>query len=292
MRWGRLVYPARMAGRTPRDIWDRACEEGDRRVARSTKGEAATAFVGGIDVMVGLGITLVVSGALLAITTEDVAHVVGAMFFGIAFVAIAIGRSELFTENFLVPVVAVLARGRSKRELAKIWSISLLFNLLGITLFAALFAVEGVLPESTVEAGAFLGDKFVDRGILDGLASAIIAGTAITVFTWMSIATERDSTRVILGLLIGIVLLVPILNHSVVSFGEVMFAIFSGGTQTSVGEVALSELVAIVGNLLGGLLFVTSSRMLQVSGEPHDEAHARKQKLRSRILLPTRRSNR
>lgn len=275
---------------SPRDIWERACGEGERRLERGDAGEASTAFVGGVDVMIGLGITLVVSGAMLAITTEEIAHVIGALFFGIAFVGIVIGRSELFTENFLVPVVAVLARGRSKLALTKMWAISLVFNLLGITLFAWLFSIGGVLPENTVEAGAFLGDKFVDRGIADGLASAIIAGTAITVFTWMSVATERDSTRVLLALLIGIVLLVPTLNHSVVSFGEVMFAIFSGGTDTSVGEVARQEGVAIVGNLLGGLLFVTTTRMVQVSGEPHDPEHAEKSRLRDRILLPSRRS--
>jgi formate/nitrite transporter FocA (FNT family) len=34
----------------------------------------------------------------------EVAHLVGALAFGIAFVFVVIGKSELFTENFLVPV--------------------------------------------------------------------------------------------------------------------------------------------------------------------------------------------
>lgn len=279
-----------MSETSPRDIWERACAEGERRIERGDTGEAATAFVGGIDVMIGLAVTLVISGSMLAIVTEELAHVVGALFFGIAFVGIVIGRSELFTENFLVPVVSVLARGRSKMALAKMWTISLVFNLLGITLFAYLFSISGVLPESTVEAGAYLGDKFVEKDLINGLASAIIAGAAITVFTWMSVATDRDSTRVVLALLIGIVLLVPVLNHSVVSFGEIMFAVFTGGTDTTFLRVAEKELVAIVGNLLGGLLFVTTTRMVQVSGEPHDPDHAREQKMRDRTLLPSRRS--
>ena len=36
----------------------------------------------------------------------EAAHFFGSLFFGIAFVFIVVGRSELFTENFMVPITA------------------------------------------------------------------------------------------------------------------------------------------------------------------------------------------
>jgi formate/nitrite transporter FocA (FNT family) len=46
--------------------------------------------------------------------------VLGSLTFGIGFVFLTVGRSELFTENFLIPVAAVLSRHASKRSVARL----------------------------------------------------------------------------------------------------------------------------------------------------------------------------
>lgn len=278
-------------GTLPRDMWDQGFEEGERRIKRSFVGHASTGFIGGIDVMLGLALVVVLSGALLAVTTEELSHAIGALPFGVAFVFISIGKSELFTENFLVPVGAVLAGRGTRRELVNMWGMTLLFNLVGITLFAWILSIDGVLPESAYEAAGFLGDKFAERGVGEGLASAIAAGTALTLFTWMSLAVTSDGAKVALGLIIGYVLLLPVLNHAVVSFGEAMIAVFAGTTDAGFWDIASREAIAIVGNLIGGIGFVTTLRLVQVSGEPHDQDHANRQQRKRRIFLPWQRSD-
>ncbi len=52
----------------------------------------------------GLLTLVVTTGALSAVMPLPTAHVLGSLTFGIGFVVLTIGRSALFTENFLIPV--------------------------------------------------------------------------------------------------------------------------------------------------------------------------------------------
>src|SRR4051794_25903122 len=96
-----------MSGRDVQEVWEESVDEGRRRVDRTIAALLATGFVGGIDVMLGILAMVVLSGALAEVLPDELAHALGSLAFGIGFVFILIGRSELFTENFLVPVSTV-----------------------------------------------------------------------------------------------------------------------------------------------------------------------------------------
>jgi formate/nitrite transporter FocA (FNT family) len=262
-------------GLNPREIWDNSSDEGARRVNRSALGIAATSLVGGFDVMIGLALVVTLTGAIVTVSNEELAHAVGALPFGVAFVLITVGRSELFTENFLVPVVAVLAGRGTRGQLGRMWGMTLLFNAIGICAFAAILSVDGVLTPSAHEAAGALAQAWADHDFLDGFMSAIAAGTALTLFTWLTMAARDHTARIFLAMIIGYVLLLPQLNHAIVSFGEVMLGVFTGTVDTSVGEIARGELIAIVGNVIGGIGLVTVTRLIQVSGEARDGEHER-----------------
>src|SRR3954454_8076879 len=102
-----------MSGRDPAEIWESGLDEGERRLNRGWTGLAATGFAGGIDVFMSVLVLATVVGALQAGVPESTAHVLASATFGIGFVFITLGRAELFTENFLIPVGAVWA-GRAK----------------------------------------------------------------------------------------------------------------------------------------------------------------------------------
>lgn len=276
-----------MTGRAlPRDIWDESFEEGERRMKRRVLGQASTGLLGGFDVMMGLLVVIVLTGALSTVTNDEIAHAIGALPFGLAFVFLTIGRAELFTENFFVPVAALFAGRGTLRELGRMWTAALVFNFVGIVVLAAILTIDGVLPESAYDAAGVLGDKFVSRDFLEAFASAIIAGTAMTLFTWLSLAARSEVTQVLAALLIGYVLLLPVLNHVVVSFGELMIAMFAGTTEASFWEVFSRIAIAATGNMVGGIGFITMTRLMQVSGEPHDAEHARKTHARETIVVP------
>ena len=260
----------------PREIWDRSFDEGERRMERTALGQASTGLVGGFDVIVGLIVALTLTGAVYSVADDELAHAIGSLGFGIAFVLITIGRSELFTENFLVPVGARLAGRGSNAALARMWGLTLVFNLIGAAALAAIVSVHGVLPPSAYEAAGRLADTFSGRGYGEAFASAIVAGAVMTVYTWLAMAARGDVARIILALLIGFLLLLPTLNHVIVGFGELMMGTISGAAHPGLGESLAHFGVALVGNTIGGIGFVTLTRLVQVGGEPHDPEHASK----------------
>jgi formate/nitrite transporter FocA (FNT family) len=258
----------------PREIWDRTFDEGERRMARRWMGQASTGLQGGFDVVVGLVVAAMITGAFATIVDEELAHAIGSLGFGIGFVLLTIGRSELFTENFLVPVGAFLAGRGSAGALLRMWGLTFTFNLIGATVLAALFSVHGVLPQSAYDAIGSLGETFATRDYGQAFASAIIAGATMTVYTWMTMAVRTDTARILLAMMIGFVLLLPTLNHVIVGFGELILAVISGSASPPLGESVAHIAVALVGNVIGGIGFVTLTRLVQVSGEPHDPEHA------------------
>lgn len=258
-----------MSGRNPDEIWDESVEEGERRLSRGTVALGATGLVGGVDVMLGVMALTVVSGAVAVSAPEQIAHVVGSLFFGIGLVLLIVGRSELFTENFLIPVGAVLRGKRTITDLLRLWGITMVANLAAIVLLALILTRAGLVPPETLDAAGRMADTFAERDFVSALLSAIVAGTTMTLLTWLTHATERDTGRILVAMLIGFVLAAPSLNHAIVGVGEMAFGLFADTPETATWtDLAQNFPVAVLGNMIGGLGFVTLMRVLQVRGEP------------------------
>jgi formate/nitrite transporter FocA (FNT family) len=120
-----------VAAPQPEQIYERTREEGKRRLSRPVLELAATAAVGGFDVALGIAVYGLTAAAVEPKGGEELAHLVGAIGFGIALVFIVVGRSELFTENFLVPITGLDRDRGSFLKLGELWAVSLLMNLVG-----------------------------------------------------------------------------------------------------------------------------------------------------------------
>src|SRR4051794_26613903 len=91
----------------PDEMFARTREEGERRLRRSRLELTTTSLVAGFDVVFGVIALASATAAMAPHFGPEAAHFFGALGFGIAFIFIVVGRSELFTENFLVPVTAL-----------------------------------------------------------------------------------------------------------------------------------------------------------------------------------------
>ncbi len=256
-----------MIGREPHEIWQDSLEDGERRLARSTAVLAATGLLGGFHVTLGLLALVVTTGALTEVAPSPTAHVLGSLTFGIGFVLLTVGRSELFTENFLIPVAAALKGHCTKRSVARLWVITFALNIAGIALFVGLASIPGVLEPEALQAAGDLADTLTERDLPAAAASAVLAGAVITTFTWLAEAAESDLTRVFIALAVGFVLLAPSTNHSVVGFGEVLFGLVAGTTSADGIDLLRNTAVAIAGNLAGGVILVAFVRSVQAGAE-------------------------
>lgn len=252
------------AAQRPSEIWVEGLDEGERRLARSSITHASTALVGGIDIMIGVAVTTVIAGSLSGLVPATTAGVVGSLAFGIGFVFLTIGRGELFTENFLIPVGTLLERRSSWRQLGRLWSVTLVANLVGMFIFAAILAKETVLDHSAVVAGGHTADVFAARDFSAALLSAICAGTLMTLWTWLNTAARTDIARVMIALLVGFALAAPQLNHVMVGTGEMMFGVLGGQAHVANwGAIGINFLISLAGNVIGGMGFVTLTRFVQ-----------------------------
>jgi formate/nitrite transporter FocA (FNT family) len=107
-----------------------------------------------------------------------------------------------------------------------------------------------------------------DRPFLGALLSAILAGVVMTTFTWITTAAESGTGRMLAALLVGFILAAPTLNHAVVGFGEMFLGLLAGTTHAAWTDLVRNVSIAILGNLIGGVGLVFTTRLAQVRGDP------------------------
>ena len=240
-----------------RGTFERTVDEAQRRLSRNLPSLLATGAVGGIDVGVGVM-------ALLLVREETGSELLGALAFGIGFIALVLGRSELFTENFLVPIVGVVAHKSTVGATLRLWGGTAATNMLGGWALMGLVAVGlPELGEIAVEVGRHYPELGIGR---TSFASAVIGGAAITLMTWLERGTDSVAGKVVAAASIAFVLAAGRLNHAIVISLE-MFAALHFGAPFGYADWLGMALWAALGNVVGGVALVTVLRLVQIGRE-------------------------
>src|SRR4051812_30090790 len=146
-----------MGAPEPEEIYERTREEGARRLERPILEVISTALAAGFDIIAGVVALVLVEAQLEHLMGTHAAHVVGSVAFGIGFVFLIVGRGELFTENFLVPLAGLDGKERKAWwKGAELWTVSPLFNILAGAGRATLLPRHRVLPFGSGKAAAAL----------------------------------------------------------------------------------------------------------------------------------------
>ena len=136
------------ASREPEQIYEETRKEGRRRLSRPVVELAATALVGGFDVAFGVAAYALAASAV----GGSRGRLAGAIAFGIGFVFIVVGKSELFTENFLIPIAGLNKRDRgSWFKLGELWAVALVLNIVGGLLIVVVMTSHGVLRNGSAQ---------------------------------------------------------------------------------------------------------------------------------------------
>ncbi len=254
----------------PKEMFARTRDEGERRLKRSRLELCSTSLVAGFDIVFGVVAIATVTALVTPALGPSAAHFVGSLFFGIAFIFIVVGRSELFTENFFVPITALRRGTLTKLKLAELWTISPVMNILGGSLLIFVATTKGVLPHGTPEALNELANHIDDLPLWSAFCSAIIGGALITAMTWMIEGVGTVGGRIIIAWIAGTVLALASLNHVIVVTLELIFGMRLG-TTISLEDTGMNFMIAVAGNMIGGLLFVTFTRTSQAIGSSQTE---------------------
>lgn len=233
--------------------FDNTVNEGAERLQRTFRAMLVTGFFGGMEV--GLGVM-----AYLAVLHETDNHLLAGLAFSVGLIAILLAHSELFTEDFLMPVAAVVSREGSVAQLGKLWGGTLVANLAGGWVF--MWLVMQAFPEweSTIRESAA---HFVDAPFsLQTICLAILGGSTITLMTRMQQGTDADIARIVAAVVGGFLLAGLQLFHSILDSLLIFGAIQTGADITFLEWLSWFSYTLLF-NILGGIALVTVLRLVQ-----------------------------
>jgi formate/nitrite transporter FocA (FNT family) len=235
------------------EAFDTIVSEGAQRLHRSWREVIATGLAGGLEVATGVL-------ALFAVLARTGDHLLAGLAFSIGFIALLLARSELFTEGFLVPVTAVVAKRASVSQLAKLWGGTLVANLVGGWIFAWLIMTAfPQLGATAIESAATFVNAPLD---LRAVCLALLAGSTLTLMTRMQHGTTSDGAKIVAAVAGGFLLAGLSMFHSILD-SLIIFSALHAGAPFGYGAWLGWLWYTVLLNMAGGLLVVTCLRLLR-----------------------------
>jgi formate/nitrite transporter FocA (FNT family) len=173
----------------------------------------------------------------------------------IGFIAVIIGRAQLFTENTLYPVILVLDERRHFWHTLRLWGVVFVSNLAGAFVFALLAVKSGALRPGMAQQLVTLGVEAVEGPYAHIFWSGVIGGWLIALVAWVVTASQWTIGQLAMVWLLTFVVGVGKFSHCIVTSGEIISAILMG--QVAVGTYIPWLLTATAGNILGGVVIVS-----------------------------------
>jgi formate/nitrite transporter FocA (FNT family) len=259
---GGAADPEAQAGKsvefgTAAETADVVTREGARDLRRGTPELAISGLIAGLDIGFGPLAMAFVAGHLTGHVDTQIAFLIGALLYPIGFTFVVLGRSELFTEQTLTPVVALFARKGTVLDLLRYWSVVFVMNQIGVALFALGLVNSGPIVADYLPIYDGAVKKLLAPDFRYVLLSAIAAGWVIAILSWLVEVVDSSLARIACIWVASIFIVLGPLHHSIVGSGEVLVAVFQG--QVSVADWLVRFLLpATLGNVIGGVVFVTS----------------------------------
>jgi len=254
-------------------VFTTAMEKGKKRLMRPWLEMLMSGVIGALHVTFGAVAMAVAAGAVGWKNNHPLGMLVGAVFFPIGFIMLKLSQSELFTENFLVPVIPVIDGKEPPKSLIKLWSLTLIGNLIGALFFYFLVSAggKGALGKLPGDYLMYLAEHKLSRPFAETFVSAILAGAIITTMTWLVLATKDDVAKLIAVWSCIFVMAAGSFTHVVVSTSEILLGKIYGAHVSFSLWLNRLFLPAAAGNLIGGMFFIAFLHYLQV-------LHARKER--------------
>ena len=240
--------------------------EGEEELDRPT----AALFWSGLAAGLTMGLSLAAQGLLRIASAATVwQRIIEALGYTLGFVFVVAGRQQLFTENTLTPVLPVFHDRSRLGDLARLWVVVLVANLLGGLAFAWAAASTPLFDASAKAAFLEIGREAVAPATMVLFVRAIGAGWLIALMVWLLPAAEH--ARLAMIVLPTFLIALAHLTHSIAGSVDASYLVFSGAASWL--EYARFVSVAVAGNVVGGVVFVALINHRQaVAGDGEKES--------------------
>jgi formate/nitrite transporter FocA (FNT family) len=256
------------------DIYEQVANNARQELGRSGISLFFSGIAGGIFMgLSGMGNAIAVALLTPAGGTPTATTLfIGKMFYPLGFIAVILGRSQLFTENTLYPVALVLAEKQHVCKTLKLWAIVLGANILGAGTFATLASFTGALRPEFVTTLSWLGVEAASRPFATIFWSGVVGGWIIASVAWLVSGSHSITGSVMIIWMLAFVVGLGGFAHCIAGSGEVLTAVFVGHAPPMAFPRWL--LAAVAGNISGGVGMVTLIEYGQVVYGGDAEAEA------------------
>lgn len=237
---------------TAQEIFRAAVESAREEVKRSPGTLAFSGVAGGLT----LGLTgLSVAGIRVLIGHGGWQDLISYLIYPVGFIAVIIGRAQLFTENTLYPVVLILDERRYFVETGRLWAIVFTSNIFGAFLFALLAILSPALSSQFVTELVNLGLQASNGSFGHFFWSGIFGGWLIALVAWMVTASHWTIGQLVMVWLLTFVVGVGQFAHCIVTSSEILCAVVARAIPLHAYLYWL--LPATLGNIVGGVVIVS-----------------------------------
>lgn len=233
-------------------IYEQVSRNARRELARSNSALAISGLVGGLT----MGLTgLSVSAVIAQLGNSAAAQFVAFLLYPMGFMAVILGRGQLFTENTLYPVALILSERRHVLTTARLWLIVFSTNIAGAMLFAMLCARTRALQPDILAAMTQLGVAAATPSARHVFWSAVVGGWIIALVAWLVSGSHSITGSVALIWSLTFIVGLGRFAHCVAASGEILAAVLCH----KVAVIAYLKWLALAaaGNITGGVLLVT-----------------------------------
>lgn len=237
---------------TAAEIFHAAIENAREELRRSNQKLAFSGVAGGMTMgLTGLAVASVRSLAPAG-TTFPIAPY---LLYPLGFVAVIIGRAQLFTENTLYPVVLVLDERRHIQSTLRLWGVVFASNILGAFIFALLAVKSPALRPDILKELIHLGEGSASGSMGHFFWAGVIGGWLIALVAWMVTASHWTIGQITMVYLLTFLVGIGRFAHCIAGSGEILSAVVAG--LIPLAEYIRWLLPATAGNICGGIFMVS-----------------------------------
>lgn len=246
------------------EIHDNVIAPGEKELERSVLSLFWSALASGLV----MGFSFLASAYVTQLVSPEYANAAAAAVYPLGFMFVIMARSELFTENTLVPVIPFLHRRDAEtfRQLVKVWGVLLVGNLIGALLYALVLARTPMVSAALDPALLQVAEHATEGGFWTVAYKAVFAGWLIALLSWLLASTHSTGAQLVLIWLATAPISAFNFRHCVAGSIEAFYRADLGAA--SWGEMIGSFVVpAVLGNAVGGVLLVALLNYGQVAAE-------------------------
>jgi nitrite transporter NirC len=205
---------------------------------------------------IGFGVLLSFTiGGLLIGQPEQ--KIIMGVSFGIALSLVIFCGSELFTGNNLIMGAGLMAKKVTVRNAIKLSIICLIGNWLGSILLAVIFHLSGAHTGATVDIFAKVSLAKMTGSFSSLFFKGILCNTLVCLAIWCSFRCKNEVAKLIMIWWCLFAFITCGFEHSIANMTILTIGLLNpNGLALSLGGYMWNIFVVILGNMVGGLLFV------------------------------------